>query len=96
VHSSLLSKQSNQTTPITVKVVYLAMSTQTSGIKQEYFTLPSPAYLDNVLTQIKEAHPSFAAMLPSMQIVVNGVPTQDNPLLSNNSEVDFIPVYAGG
>ena len=35
-------------------------------------------------------------MLPAMQIVVNGEPTQDNLELSNKAEVDFIPVYAGG
>lgn len=81
---------------VNVKVVYVGMSTQTSGIKQEYLALPSPAHLDDVMSKIKENHSSFAEMLPLMQIVVNGVPTQGNPLIDDNTEVDFIPTYAGG
>ena len=73
------------------------MSTQMSGgIKQEYLSLPPPVHLDDVLNQIKEQHTIVPTMIQTMQIVVNGVPTQDNPLLSDNTEVDLIPLYAGG
>jgi nucleotide-binding universal stress UspA family protein/molybdopterin converting factor small subunit len=81
---------------ITIKVVYFGMSTQMTGSKEEYLTLASPVHLDNVLTQIKQEHAVLAAMLPVMQIVVNGVPTQDNLLLQDKTEVDLIPIYAGG
>ena len=72
------------------------MSIQMTGTKEEYFTLPSPVHLDNVLTQIRRDHVVFATMLPTVQIVVNGVPTQDNPPILDKTEVDLIPVYAGG
>ncbi len=90
------SKQAVQSGSITIKIVYFGMSTQMTRTKEEYFTLPSPVYLDDVLGQVKQEHVVLAAMLPVMQIVVNGVPTQDNPLLQDKTEVDLIPVYAGG
>ncbi len=85
-----------QSTQISVKVVYLGMSTQMGGIKSEYLTLPSPAYLNDVLSLIKQNHANFAPMLPRMQVIVNGVPTADNPRLSNDTEVDLLPMYPGG
>ena len=72
------------------------MSIQKTGTKEEYFKLPSPVYLNDLISQVKQEHAVFATMLPTMQIVVNGVPTQENPRLPDNTEVDFIPVYAGG
>ena len=67
-----------------------------TGTKEEYFKLPSPVYLDDLISRIKQMHAVFVTMLPTMQIVVHGVPTQENPQLPDNTEVDFIPVYAGG
>jgi len=94
---STSEKQSpTQSSSITIKVVYLGMSSQTGGIKQEYLTFATPVYLSDVLAQIKQEHSNFALMISRMQVVVNGVPTQDNPKLSDNAEVDLIPVYPGG
>ena len=67
-----------------------------TGIKEEYLKLQSPVHLDDVLSYVKQEHVVLAPMLPVMQIVVNGVPTQDNPLLQNKTEIDLIPIYAGG
>jgi molybdopterin converting factor small subunit len=90
-------KQSpTQSSAVRIKVVYLGMSSQTGGIKQEYLTFTSPPYLNDVLAKIKEEHTNFSLMISRMQVVVNGVPTQDNPKLSDNTEVDLIPVYPGG
>jgi len=90
------SRNNDQFTSITIKVVYFGMSTQMTGTKEEYFTLTSPVYLNDILARIKQDHVVLAPMLSIMQIVVNGVPTQDNPLLQDKTEVDLIPVYAGG
>ena len=89
-------EQVDHSTSVTIKVVYFGMSTQMTGTKEEYFTLPSPVHLDDVLAQIKQDHIVLATMLPTMQIVVDGVPTQDNPAIQDKTEVDLIPVYAGG
>ena len=81
----------------TIKVAYFGFSTvQTTGVNEEYFTLPAPVSLQDVLSQIKEKHVVFTAMLPLMAINVNGITADGNPQLSNNSEIDFIPTLAGG
>jgi len=79
-----------------IKVVYFGMTVQTTGTKEEYLTLPAPVFLQDVLSQIREEHVVLAAMLPTMAIVINGTPADGNPQLANNSEVDFIPTFAGG
>ncbi len=80
----------------TIKLVYFGMAIQSKGRKQEYWTMSSPVYLSDVLAELKQKHEVFAAMLPSMAIVVNGNPAEPTQQLSDNDEVDFIPAYAGG
>ena len=81
----------------TIKVAYFGFETiQTTGTAEEYLTLPAPVFLQDVLSKIEGEHVVLAAMLPLMGITINGVPTYGNPRLENNSEVDFIPIYAGG
>jgi len=87
------------TAPInyTIKVAYFGFQTvQTTGTSEEYLTLPAPVFLQDVLEKIKEEHIVLAAMLPIMAVTINGVSAEGNPQLSNNSEVDIIPIYAGG
>jgi hypothetical protein len=84
-------------TNYTIKVAYFGFETiQTTGIAEEYLTLPAPVFLQDVLSKIEGEHVVLAAMLPLMGITINGLPTYGNPQLENNSEVDFIPIYAGG
>jgi|SRR5579862_3990204 len=96
--TSVLGSSSSKEDPesITIKVVYVGMSTKMSGIKEEYLVLPSTAHLDDALAQLKQEHSVLSAMLPAMQIVVNGVPTQSNPILQDQTEIDMIPIFAGG
>ena len=81
----------------TIKVAYFGFLTvQITGVNEEYFTLPAPVSLKEIISQIKEKHAVFATMLPLMAISVNGITVVGNPQLSNNSEIDFIPTLAGG
>jgi hypothetical protein len=81
----------------TIKVAYFGFETiQTTGVAEEYLALPAPVFLQDVLSKIEGEHVVLAAMLPLMGITINGLPTYGNPQLENNSEVDFIPIYAGG
>ena len=80
----------------TIKLVYFGMAIQSTGTTQEYWTMSSPVYLSDVLAELKQKHEVFAAMLPSMAIVVNGNPAEPTQQLSDHEEVDFIPAYAGG
>ena len=94
--ASTIDSRTNISDPVTIKVVYFGMSDQMTGTKEEYFTLQTPAFLQDLISLIEQRHVVFATMLPTMQIVVDGVPTQDNPQLQSKTEVDFIPLYAGG
>ena len=80
----------------TIKVVYFGMSIQTIGIKQEYLVLPSPVFLYDILARIKQKHAALSAMIPSMQIIVDGIPAENNLQLQDNDEVDLIPIFSGG
>jgi len=96
VFGSTTTKENS--TFVNVKVVYFGMSFQMTGVKEEYFKLKAQARLQDLLLQIQKRHEVFAAMLPTMQILLDGNPftPQDNPELREKSEIDFIPVYAGG
>lgn len=84
-------------TTITIKVAYFGFQTvQTTGVSEEYLTLTAPAFLQDVLSKVREEHPVLGPMIPIMAITINGIPEYGNPQLANNSEVDFIPMYAGG
>jgi molybdopterin converting factor small subunit len=81
----------------TIRIAYFGFLTvQTTGTEEEYLTLPAPVFLQDVLSKIGEEHVVLAAMLPTMAIMVNGITADGNPQLSNNSEVDIVPTFAGG
>ncbi len=80
----------------TIKVVYFGMAIQSTGTRQEYVSLPTPAYFQDLLSEIRDRHVVLGPMLSTMQVVINGNPVEGNPILNNNDEVDFIPVFAGG
>ena len=80
----------------TIKVVFFGAATQYTGVKEEYFAIESPAFLQSLLDEIGQKHPVFKPMESMMQILVNGTPTTSNSPLSDHDEVDFIPVFPGG
>ena len=80
-----------------IKVAYFGFLTeQITGTSEEYLTLPTPVHLQDVLTQIGQEHPVLTAMLPTMSVVVNGIAESGNPQLTNDTEVDLVPTFAGG
>jgi hypothetical protein len=81
---------------ITIKVVYFGMSTQTTGAKQDYITLKSPAFLADAISEVTQLHPDLIPMIGAMQILIDGNPAEPNQQLSNKDELDFIPIQAGG
>lgn len=102
VTSNLQLKQDSPTHPnnasvfTSIKVVYFGMAEQSTGTRQEYLSLPAPAHFEDLLSKVRERHVVLGPMLTTMQIVINGNPVDGNPILNENDEVDFIPVFAGG
>ena len=82
---------------VTVKVIYFQMQ-QFVSITDEYFQLPSPASLSNLLNAVTQRHPSLSAqMMATMMILVNNAPaTGIDPTLNDGDVVDLIPLVAGG
>ena len=82
---------------VTVKVIYFQMQ-QFVNMTDEYFQLPSPASLSNLLNAVTQRHPSLSPqMMATMMILVNNAPaTGIDPTLNDGDVVDLIPLVAGG
>jgi len=82
---------------VTVKVIYFQMQ-QFVNMTDEYFQLPSPASLSNLLNAVTQRHPSLSPqMMATMMKLVNNAPaTGIDPTLNDGDVVDLIPLVAGG
>ena len=80
---------------VRVKASYFQMP-QIVEVKEEYFVLQSPAYFSDLLAQVTEKHPSMSQMIPTMMILIDGVPASKGSPVRDGDEVDFIPAIAGG
>jgi molybdopterin converting factor small subunit len=80
----------------TIKVRYFGMSVQSTGTSNEYFVMSAPVLLQEVINEIEKRHPVISAMLPTMQILVNGNPADSSTNITDGSEIDLIPIFAGG
>jgi molybdopterin converting factor small subunit len=86
-------------TILTVKVIYFQMQ-QFVNLNDEYFDLPSPASLSNLLNAVTQRHSSLSAeMMTMMLILVNNAPPVAGGLdfaLKDGDVVDLIPLVVGG
>ncbi len=80
---------------IRVKVNYFQMPFVVNT-KVEYFTLPAQARYGDLLAGVVKEHPAISPMIPSMMVLIDGVPAQPATPLREGEEVDFIPAVAGG
>lgn len=92
-HSDVGSSASGSS--LRVKAMYFQMP-QTINTKEEYFMLQSPARLGDLLSNVVAEHPRVSSMIPTMMLLVDGVPGQPSTPLRDGDEVDFIPAIAGG
>ena len=96
LQTSSASAPSNiSSAPVKVKVMYFQMPL-TVSVSEEYFVLPGPAYFRDLLSNVLEKHPALSPMIPTMMILIDGVPAAPGTALGNGDEVDFIPALAGG
>jgi hypothetical protein len=87
--------QPSSSQEIKVKAVYFQMPL-VIGTKEDYFTLPVPAHYADLLAVVVEKHAAISPMMPSMLVLIDGVPAAPATLLRDGDEVDFIPAVAGG
>jgi len=84
-------------TIVTVKVIYFQMQ-QFVNVGDEYFDLPEPASLRNLLSTVVQRHSLLSPqMMAAMLILVNNAPVKGlDSALNDGDVVDFIPLVAGG
>jgi len=82
---------------VSVKVIYFQMQ-QFVNITDEYFDLPNPASIRNLLDTIVQRHSSLSPqMMATMLILVNNAPAAGLDFTLNDGDVvDFVPLVAGG
>jgi molybdopterin converting factor small subunit len=80
---------------IRVKVNYFQMPFVVNT-KVEYFTLTAQARYSDLLAGVVKEHPAILPMIPSMMVLIDGVPAQPATPLRDGEEIDFIPAVAGG
>jgi len=80
---------------ISVKVVYIQMA-QYISTSEEYFVLPNPATVQDLLGNMVQRHPLISSMMRSMWVMINGAPSRLDDFLKDGDEVDFLPLVTGG
>ena len=81
--------------PIMIKVRFLQMS-QVVPKSQEYFAIRSPGRYSDLLSAVLSKYPVIGGMIPTMMVLVDGVPARAATPLEDGDEVDFIPALGGG
>jgi molybdopterin converting factor small subunit len=84
------------TTYARIKVKYFQMSSTLPGVSQEYYVLQNPATFGELLDAVIESHPILSGMRPNMLILLDGEVAENDTVLRDGDEIDFIPAIAGG
>ena len=79
-----------------IKVKYFQMASTLPGIREEFFTLRSPARFSELLAEVVDRHPVLLGMVPNMLVLIDGLVAKADSPLNDGDEVDFIPATAGG
>ena len=93
--ASTNSSTESRASLVTVTVYYSMMAQYTSAT-EEYFTLQSPATLQDLMNTVLVRHPSMKQMMQMMLILLDGVPAKPAASLKDADRVQFIPLSAGG
>jgi molybdopterin converting factor small subunit len=78
-----------------VNVRFFQMS-QAVSVTQENFFVQSPAKYSDLLAAVESKYPKISTMVPTMLVLVDGIPARAATPLKDGDEVDFIPAIAGG
>lgn len=81
-------------TMLSITVSYVGMTSLVGTTKQN-IEIPAPAHLSDVISELCKEHPILQTMT-SMQILLNGVAPEGNPMLRNGDQVALLAVMVGG
>lgn len=89
-------KTSPSSPQITIKVLYLGMPYGAVNVNSENIAMRPGSYLSELIGLLDKEHPALAKMGSTMQVLLNGMAPDGNPILRDGDEVDFLPFTAGG
>jgi molybdopterin converting factor small subunit len=79
---------------LNIKVYYVGMA-NLIGTSMENLQISAPASLSELIAKVCQEHPAFQTM-SSMQILLNGMAAQGNPILKNGDTVAIMTTMVGG
>ena len=77
-------------------MLYFGQARQSAGASEEVRSLPAPAYVDQLSSEVMRAHPGLEEIERVLRILVNGRLVSDNVELKDGDRVVFVPPTAGG
>jgi len=81
---------------VRVRVLYFGQARELSGISEEFHSLPSPVYVDQLISVAMRAHPKLEEIRRILRVLVNGRSVSDNLELKEGDRVAVVPPIAGG
>ena len=81
---------------VRVRVLYFGQARELSGTSEEIQSLPSPAYVDQLISVTIKAHPKLQEIRRILRVLVNGRSVSDNLELKDGDRVAIVPPIAGG
>jgi len=83
-------------TEIRVQVVYFGKAREAANASAEVRPLSSPASVEQLLSEVLNAHPALARIRQVVQVLVNGRWASENMQLKDGDRVAFVPPVGGG
>lgn len=81
---------------VQIRVKLFALAKQIAGSEVVELSVPAPARVQDVRSELARAFPSLAGLVPQMLIAVDSVYAADSAAVLEKSEVACIPPVSGG
>jgi molybdopterin converting factor small subunit len=66
------------------------------GTKEEEFVLPTPAKIEQAVSEAMIAHPKLSEVKETLKLLVNGQWAKENEELKDGDRVTLLPPVGGG
>lgn len=81
---------------VKVTVVYFGQAREIAGVKEDEFTLASPARIEHAFAKSIDVHPGLARIKEIIRPLLNGQWTEREAELKDGDRVALLPPAGGG
>jgi MoaD family protein len=81
---------------VKVALVYLGQAREVVGTKEEELVLPTPARIEQAVSQAMTAHPKLSELKETIKLLINGRWAKENEELKDGDRVTILPPVGGG